>query len=77
MHKYVQTDGGTYKPGNKKFDLKGECDICKASDLTVIYDASVMTSFNSRVWAFVCQKCFDERDGHLGVGRGQKYERVE
>ena len=76
MHTYIQTAGGTSNPG-EKFPLLGACDICKKPDLTVIYDASVVLSYNSRIWAWVCQQCFDERDGHIGVGRGQKYERVE
>lgn len=74
MTKYKLTEGGS---SGKLIEHSGKCDICQTHNHDVIYDASIFMSYHRRMWAWVCQECFDVRDGHLGIGRGQKFKLYE
>jgi hypothetical protein len=45
------------------------CDVCSKSIETKFFDARVGGS-----WGNVCESCFEEYDGQLGLGQGQRYE---
>jgi hypothetical protein len=68
---YTQAAGGTQT--GRSIQHTGTCDVCGARQCSTLYDASLRFG-TRRTWAWCCQTCFDERDGHLGLGLGQQYD---
>jgi len=66
MIEYSQTEGGS-RTGHT-FPLEGSCDLCKAENCDVIFDAELLIVPGHRVWCYSC--------GKLGTGKGQRYERL-
>ena len=48
------------------------CDICKGTLGSVMYDARV-----AGAWGCTCHACFTAHGGKLGMGKGQKYKRTK
>lgn len=50
----------------------GRCDICRLEEQREIYDARTI----SGQWGWICKFCFASMGIGLGIGKGQKYERI-
>jgi hypothetical protein len=74
MIEYSQTEGGS-RTGHT-FLLEGSCDLCKAENCDVIFDAELLIVPGHRVWCYSCYSCFKRLGGKLGTGKGQRYERL-
>ena len=70
MNKYQQAEGGTQK--GKITPMRGECDLCRKADLAEVVDGATRMG----PWANMCLPCSQKHGVGLGVGRGQRYERV-
>jgi hypothetical protein len=78
-NKWKQTEGGSQKgqPGQ----VPPNCDMCGVVLMQVAYDANIKYRDQQgrmrRTWAWCCPQCYGSLGMGLGIGRGQKYERVE
>lgn len=69
--KFKQVSGG--ESTGKVFNVTETCDLCSSTDNSVIYDAKIPILHQ---WAWACEKCFTTYNAELGIGKGQRYERV-
>lgn len=69
--KYKQTEGGTNK--GKEYELSGSCNACDKENCDPYYDSRALGGR----WGWYCQECWKRLSpGRLGIGLGQKYEKV-
>ena len=66
---YIQVVGGQI---GKSFEKSGQCEVCKKTGCCFIFDCA--TNFGP--WANLCENCFEKYGIGLGVGRGQKYQKI-
>lgn len=53
-----------------------ECNSCKDAIVDSYFDGKVWIE-GRYTWAYLCPKCWREKKGQLGTGRGQEYVLVE
>ena len=61
-----------YKPKVKRFDKVPDCDICKATNLSVVWDLPTRDG----PWAYICGKCL-EFHAIPKVGHGIGYKIIQ
>lgn len=68
--KYNQVEGGQVT--DRPHEFTGVCEFCGQKDCSPLYDAKTKEG----PWAEMCDFCFGKQGVGLGIGRGQKYERL-
>ena len=53
-------------------DVPENCDLCQKLITEIFFDAKTTNG----PWASVCKECFNKYCYGLGIGRGQKYEKI-
>lgn len=71
MQKFKQVEGGNQK--GRILYLPSKCDICGYKGNTTIIDGKT----HAGPWAYMCVDCHKDYGLGLGIGVGQKYERVD
>lgn len=67
-------EGGTEHSLLREFDVPDRCETCGETHLKMVYDTRVPMYDN---WGWLCEKCFDEYGCSTGIGKGQKYRRID